>query len=157
MAVRGIRKISSWTLLAVCLLSLVVLGLFYFGGELPPLNKQKYPLFTNELLLWIYLLFAICAVSMLVFGITQFINKFKTNAKASLTTLGILSGFALLLVLSYAIGDATPLGGLNKEAQKFNVESWLKITDMWLYGMYILLGLSICGIAWGSIRKAMSK
>jgi hypothetical protein len=157
MAVTKIRKISSWTFIAICLLSLVVLGLFYFGGELPPLNKQKYPLFTNELLLWMYLLFVVCAVSMLIFGITQFVNKFKTNTKASLTTLGVLAGFALLMFLSYAVGDATPLAGLNKEAQKFNIESWLKITDMWLYGMYMLLGLSICAIAWGSIKKALSK
>ena len=157
MAVSGIRKISSWTLLAVCLLSLVVLGLFYFGGELPPLNKQKYPMFTNELLLWMYLLLALCTVSMLIFGITQFANNFKTNAKSALMTLGVLVGFALLLIISYSIGDATPLAGINKQAQTFNVESWLKITDMWLYGMYVLLGLSICAIAWGSVRKAMSK
>ena len=157
MAVTGIRKISSWTFIAVCLLSLVTLGLFFFGGLDEPLNKQKNPTFTNELLLWIYLLLALCSISMLLFGITQFANKFKTNTKASLMTLGVFVGFALLLIISYSIGDGTPLAGLNKEAQKFNIESWLKITDMWLYGMYILLGLSICGIAWGSIRKAMAK
>ena len=157
MAISGIRKISSWTLLLVVLLSFVILGLFFFGGVDEPLNKQKNPTFTNELLLWIYLLLAICTFSMVIFGITQFANKFKTNTKASLTTLGVLVGFASLLAISYVIGDGTPIAGLNKASQKFNIESWLKITDMWLYGMYILLGLSMCAIAWGSIRKALSK
>ena len=32
MAVTKIRKMSSWTLLIVSLISIVVLGMFFFGG-----------------------------------------------------------------------------------------------------------------------------
>jgi hypothetical protein len=159
MAVTKIRKISSWTLLVVTIISLALFGLFYFGGEDAPVGADlfKNPTYTGEVLIWSYTLLAICAVSMILFGITQFINKFKTNPKGTIMSLGVFVGFVILLFIAYAIGDATPLSGINADSQKFNVESWLKITDMWLYAMYILLVLAILAMFWGSFKTIMKK
>jgi len=56
------------------------------------------------------------------------------------------------------LGDGTPLTThINPDSQQFNTEFWLKITDMWLYAIYILSGLAACAIVWGSIRKLLSK
>ena len=158
MAVTKIRRISSWTLILVSILGLAVMALFYFGGEEPPLNGEwKYPTYTGEVLIWSYFLLGICALSMLFFGLAQFALKFKTNAKSSLMGLGVIIGFILLLFITYSIGDATPLAGINADSQVFNVEGWLKITDMWIYTMYILIGLAIIAIVWGAVKKAISK
>jgi len=95
---------------------------------------------------------------MLFFGIFQFGGKFKTNPKAALVMLGVYAGLALLLIVAYSLGDGTPLTvHLNEESQQFNVEFWLKVTDMWLYAMYILSVLAILAMFWGSIRKLLSK
>lgn len=159
MAVTKIRKISSWTFLIVTVISLAIFGLFFFGGVDDPygVDQFKNPTFTGEMLIWAYILLAICAVSMVLFGITQFSNKFKTNPKGALASLAVFVGFAILLVIAYTMGDATPLNGINADSQKFNVESWLKITDMWLYAMYIFLVLCIFAIIWGSVKTITKK
>lgn len=157
MAVTKIRKISSWTLLIVAVISLAVFALFYFGGNGDPIGEWKNPTYTGELLMWAYFLLGVCAVSMILFGFMQFLAKFKTNPKGALTSLAVLGVFVVLLIIAYTMGDTTPLNGINADSQKFNVDSWLKITDMWLYAMYLLLGLSVCAILWGSIKKITNK
>ena len=95
---------------------------------------------------------------MLMFGLTQFGSKFKTNPKAALVMLGIFAGFAILLIVAYSLGNGSLLTvHLNEESQKFNTEFWLKITDMWIYSIYILSALAILAMFWGSIRKILSK
>lgn len=159
MAVTRIRKISSWTLLAVIIISVAVFGLFYLGGNDTPvgIDQFKNPHHTGTLLYWMYTLFAIAAVSLLIFGILQFANSFRDKPKSAMLSLGVLVAFAVLLVISYAIGDATPLPNINIDSQKYNVESWLKITDMWLYAIYVLSALAVFAIIWGAIKKLMNK
>lgn len=158
MAVTKIRKISSWTMLIVIAISIAVFALFYLGGVGEPLNGEwKNPTYTGELLYWAYFLLGISAVSMFLFGVMQFANNFKSNPKGGIMALGVIVGFIVLLFIAYTMGDATPLDGINADSQKFNVERWLKVTDMWLYAMYILLGLAVVAILWGSVKKIMNK
>ena len=159
MAVGKIRKISSWTMLTVVLISAVMFGLFYFGGEDPQWKGKYYtPTHTGTLLIWFYFMLGICSAGMLVFGLTQFLSSFKKNVKGSLITVGVLSSFALLLILAYSLGDGTPLQGINASSQMYNVEFWLKTTEMWLYALYTMIGLAALLIAfWGPVRKIFKK
>jgi hypothetical protein len=159
MAVKVISKISNWILIAAVTVSIAVLGMFYFGGEGETIVPHSWnPAYTSTLLTWIFILLGICMAGMLMFGITQFINSFKTNTKKSLMVLGALVGFFLLLILTYTLGDGTPIARITAvESQRFNVPFWLKVIDMWLYSMYALIGLAILAIIWGSIRKGMNK
>ena len=159
MAVTKIKKISSWTLIATCVLSLAVFALFYFGGLDAPMgaDEWKNPTYTSELLMWSYFLLGICSISMLLFGLVQFALKFKTNAKSSIMGIGVIIGFALLLFITYSFGDTEALPNINPDSQKYNVKSWLKITDMWIYSMYILISMSVIAMIWGAVKKAISK
>jgi len=159
MAVSKIRKISSWTMLAVNLISLVLIALFFFGGIGDPWKGEyKNPVYTGELLICSYLLLGLCAAGMILFGIVQFGGKLKSNPKAALLTLGILVAFAVLLFIAYSMGDGSILTThLNPDSQKFNTAFWLKTTDMWLYAMYILAVLCIFAILWGSVQKIFRK
>ena len=158
MAVTKIRKISSWTLILTCVLSAAVLLLFFFGGDEPPLNGEWwYPTYTGELLTWGYLLLGLCAFCMLLFGFSQFALKFKENAKSSLMVLGVVATFVLLLFITYSMGDTTPLPNINSDSQKFNIPGWLKVTDMWIYSMYILIVLAAIAMVWGAVKKAISR
>ena len=159
MAVGKIRKISSWTMLTVVAISLIVFGLFYFGG-VDEQWKGKYhtPTYTGVLLIWCYFMLGVCAIGMLLFGVMQFIASFKKNVKGSLITLAVLTTFVIFMIAAYSIGDGTPLTGINASSQMYNVEFWLKTTEMWLYALYIMIGLSSLLIAlWGPIRRIIKK
>lgn len=158
MAVTKIRKISSWSLLACTAITLVVLGMFFFGGDNEPYKGEYWsPAFLDLFLNWQYILFALCAASTLFFGVWQFASSFKTNAKGALMGLGVILLFFVLLFLTYTIGSETPVNVVNSEAQAYNVPFWLKVTDMWLYTTYTLVGLVVLAIFAGSFRRIFNK
>lgn len=153
MAVTKIRKISSWTLLACFILSIVVLGLFFGGGVVDPAAENIDYVNTNLLLNWTYFMFVITLVVMLAFAVVKFISVLKVNPKNSLRSFVVLILFAILLIATYSMGDDTPIKSLNADSQAFNTPFWLKVTDMWLYSSVVLFALIVLAIVWGQIRK----
>jgi hypothetical protein len=157
MAVTKIRKISSWTLLICSVITIVVLAMFFLGGSVDPSAEMVEPIYTGLLLNWMYALAAITTVSTLIFAIWQFAGLLKIKPKSALLGLGAIILFVVMLLVCYSIGDPTPLPVLSADAQKHNVDFWLKITDMWIYSIYILTALTIIAILAGSLKKIFSK
>ena len=153
MAVTKIRKMSSWTLLIVSLISLVVLGMFFGGGVVNPGEEMIEYVHTGLLLNWTSALFFITIISMVLFAIWQFITLLKVNPKSAVTSLVVVVAFAAMMFITYSIGDATPLNGLNADSQEFNTAGWLKITDLWIMSTVVLLVLIIACVVWGSVKR----
>ncbi|MDR0995006.1 MAG: hypothetical protein LBL81_01800 [Tannerella sp.] len=159
MAVTKIRKISSTTLLVMAAILVVVLVVFLFGGTNPPLNgKMLYPKQTDLLLYWMYIMFGVTVAVALIFVIVQFANSFRAHPKKALGGLLVLVAFAALLIITYAIGDGTPMPELNKDATvAYNTSGWLKVADMMIYSIYAMFALTILAIIWGVARGAFRK
>ncbi len=157
MAVTKIRKTSSWTLLIVMIISAIILGMFYFGGVVDPAAEKKEPVNTSLLLYWNYIVFGIALICLLLFGIMQFFSTLKAKPKAAIGSLVVLIAFIAMLGITYTFGDPTKLPGINVDSAQYNVEGWLKISDMWIFSIYILLGLSVLAIIGGSIKKVLNK
>ncbi|MDR1919453.1 MAG: hypothetical protein LBQ65_07390 [Tannerellaceae bacterium] len=158
MAVTKIRKISSWVLIVCTVIMLVVVGLFFAGGENEPYNGQWNPKYTDSLLYWMYALFGITLVATLFFAILQFANNFRVDAKKALIGLGVIVLFVVLLFGTYSIGDGTPIPILAKpDIESYNTPFWLKLTDMFLYSIYVMAALTILGIIVGSVKKIFEK
>jgi hypothetical protein len=158
MKINIFNRISGWVLWLVVIISAVLLGLFYFGGLDAPLNGEwKNPTYTSHVLIWCYVLLGLCAASLLLFGLGQFIFKLITKPKSALTTLGVFAAFAVLIIVAYNLGSGDKLPGINADLQQYNTPFWLKITDTWLYSFYILLILTILAIIWGAIQKLFTK
>lgn len=158
MAISKIRRISSWTFIACVVVSIVVFALFYFGGDEEPYKGEYWtPTYTGLLLQWQYILFGLAVVAAAVLGLGQFISSFKTNPKGGVMGLIVLALFAAMLIITYTIGNGTPLPIMNEDAQVFNTPQWLKITDMWLYSTYTLIALIVIAIIGGSVKKIMDK
>ncbi|MCD8263064.1 MAG: hypothetical protein LUD02_02025 [Tannerellaceae bacterium] len=157
MAVTKIRKISSWTLLAAAIISVVVMGIFYAGGVVNPAAEMQEPIYTGLLIDWVYILFGATIISTFVFAVWQFIGLLKTNPKSATTSLGVLVVFAAIMFISYAIGDRTPLPIINADSAEYNTPGWLKITDMWIYTTYILIGLIILAVIAGTVKRVLNK
>ena len=68
----------------------------------------------------------------------------------------MLAVFAILLVIAYSIGDGTPLNILGYEGPD-NVAARLKMTDMWIYSVYILMGLVILSMLFSPLIKRIGK
>ena len=138
MAVTKISRISRWTLYAMSVVTVVLIGLFFLAGNVQP--EQQYaelvgltePVFTDALLYWVYVLLGVTLLAVFVFSIFGFINNLRHNRKKAINSLITLVVFAVLLVIAYTIGDGTPLNILGYEGPD-NVKGMLKLTDMWLY------------------------
>ena len=120
MAVTKIRKISSWTLLICSLVSIVVLGMFYAGGVVDPAAELQEPIYTGLLIDWTSALFFVTIISTVLFAVWQFLTLLKTNPKEAISSLAVLVLFVGLLFVTYAMGDDTPLTGLNADSQQYN-------------------------------------
>lgn len=157
MAVTKIRKVSSWTLLISSIISVVALIMFYTGGVVDPAAEMKEPVYTGLLLNWTYVLFGLTIASTIVLAAWQFLGSLKHDAKSAMMSLLVLVLFVALLGITYTLGDATPLTGLNADSQAYNTTGWLKITDMWIYSTYALIALIILAVVWGTIRRILSR
>ena len=157
MAVTKIRKISSWTLLICSIVSIVILGMFFAGGVVDEAAEMQEPIYTGLLIDWTSALFFATIISTVLFAVWQFISLLKTNTKAAIESLVVLILFVGLLFVTYTIGDATPLEGLNAESQAYNTAGWLKVTDMWIMSTITLLVLIIACAIWGSVKRIFNK
>ena len=157
MAVTKIRKMSSWTLLIVSLISIVVLGMFFGGGITNPGEEMKEYVYTGLLLNWTSALFFVTIICMVLFAVWQFITLLKVNPKSALSALGVVVAFVAMLFITYSIGDGTPLQGLNADSQKYNTAGWLQIADMWIWFTVVLLVLIVACVVWGSVKRMLGK
>ena len=162
MAVTKISKISRWTLYAMSLVTVVLIALFFLAGNVLPENQipelvgLTEPVFTDALIYWIYILFGITLFALFAFSIVGFINNFRYNKRGAINSFLTLAVFAILLIGAYAIGDGTPMNILGYEGPD-NVKGMLKMTDMWLFTIYILMALTILAMLFSPLIKRIGK
>lgn len=146
MAVTKIHRTSRLTLYIGVLITLVVLGLFYLGGQVSAQEQlvadMSQPRFTDLLLYWAYALLVITVVIWLIFIIASSLNQMKESPKKAMGGFLALLGLAALLVITYVIGDGTLLNIPGYEGND-NRPPTLKMTDMWLYSAYIMFAITI--------------
>lgn len=146
MAVTKISRTARYTLYIGVIVSLVVLGLFYLGGQVPAQEKliadMSQPKFTDLLLYWLYALLVITVVVWVLFIVASSLKQFKDSPKKALGGLAALLGLVALLVVTYVIGDGTLLNIPGYEGND-NRPPMLKMTDMWLYSMYVMFVVTI--------------
>lgn len=156
MSVTKIRKTSSWTFLAITLISLLVLGIYYFGGVVDPAAEMVEPVYTGLLLNWTYAVCAITIATLIFFGIWEIISLVQHDPKAAVMPIGVIAISAAVFIIAYTMGDGTPLNLIGYDGGQ-NTEFWLKLTDMWLFTTYILMALIFVALIYFSIRKVLSK
>ena len=157
MAVTKIRKVSSYTLLILSCISVLIFFLFFLGGSETDAKGNTVYEYTGILLFWTYALFLVTVCATLVFACKNFASTFQTNSRGALVSIGGVVAFLALLAITYAIGSGAPTKGLNEASQSYNTSGWLKVTDMWLYSTYVLFILTVGAAIWGGISKALKR
>ncbi|MCC8173701.1 MAG: hypothetical protein LIO65_04750 [Odoribacter sp.] len=135
-----IDKILRIGLLVLIGITVIVLGIFIFGGNVP---DQLYttPVYTSTLLNWAYILVIIAAVAAIIFPIARLFTRPKQAMK---TFIGI-GALAVIVLIAYAMSDGTVMNIVGYTGTD-NVPSTLKFADTIIYTMYILFGASILAI-----------
>lgn len=152
-------KVSYYVLYVMFAVILVVLGLFYFGGDaqgdaaLMGVDPEMWqPAQTDALLYLMYGLFGLAVVATILAFLFQFGAALKDNPVKALKSLFGVILLAVVLIVTWSMGDGTPLTIPGYSGTE-NVPFWLKLTDMFLYTFYILLGATILAMLFGNIRK----
>lgn len=155
-----IQKVSGSVLLVMLLITVVILGLFFFGGETPVSQRlvadtsMSEPVQTDALIYWMYILLAVTVFITIAGAIFQFGSKLVDSPKTAIRSLLGLIMIVLLLVVTYSVGSDVPLVIPGYEGTE-NVPFWLKITDMFLYSTYIMMGVLILLIVGFGISKKL--
>lgn len=147
-----IQKISGTVLYVILAITLVILGLFYFGGTVDPNAEMIEPVYTNPLIYWMYILLGVTVAVTVVAAIFQFVNNFMDSPKTAIRSLLGLVALVVIMIISWSVGSGEPLP-LQAYDGTENVPFWLKLTDMFLYTIYILMGTTILLILGFGIAK----
>ena len=155
-------KVSYYVLYVMFAAILVVLGLFYFGGDaqgdavLASVDAEMWqPAHTDALIYLMYILFFVAIIATVVGVLFQFGAALKDNPGAALKSLIGLVILVAVVVIAWAMGSDEPLNIPGYDGTD-NVPFWLKITDMFLYSIYILLFVTVVAIIVSGIKKKLS-
>ncbi|MDD3038428.1 hypothetical protein [Bacteroides sp.] len=155
-------KASYYALYAMFAIILIVMVLFFLGGSatgdsaIPGIDPEMWqPAQTDALLYLMYVLFGVAIATTIVAAIFQFGAALKDNPTNAVRSLLGLILLVVILFIAWAIGDGTPMYIRGYDGAD-NVPFWLKITDMFLYSIYILLFVTVVAIIVSGIRKKIS-
>ena len=153
-----IQKVSGTVLYVMLAITLVILGMFFFGGE-TPLDQRlvadtamEEPAQTDALIYWMYILFGIAVIITIAAAIYQFVTGFIDSPMTAIKSLLGLILIIVVLVISWGMGSDQPLVMPGYDGAE-NVPFWLKLTDMFLYTIYIMMGAMILLIFGFGIAK----
>lgn len=151
-------KISYYVLYALFAAILVVLGLFFFGGDaqgdavLMGVDPEMWqPAYTDALLFLTYAFFAIVSVA----AVVSFFHFLVSNPKASMGSLYVLAGSIIVLVVTWFMGSPEKVEIIGYDKTD-NVGFWAQATDMFLYSLYALFVVAIACMLLGGIKKKLS-
>lgn len=155
-------KVSYYVLYAMFAAILVVLGLFYLGGNaqgdavLMGVDPEMWqPAQTNALIYLMYGLFGLAVVATVAAFLLQFGSALKDNPGGALKSLIGVIILIVVVIIAWTMGSDQPLT-IPGYSGTDNVPFWLKITDMFLYSIYILFGATVLAIIFSSIKKKLS-
>jgi FtsH-binding integral membrane protein len=145
-----IEKLPKFTLWALFAISLVIAGFFIFGGQIEfdeGIGEEllSAPVHTEMFLNWTYALFAIAVIATLVASVFTFVTNFRKNPKKGIGTLAVLVVFALVFVISWAIGSPEKLEIIGYEGTD-NVGFWAQYADMCMYATIIFASATILAL-----------
>ena len=135
--IENLPKYTLWVLFAI---SLVVSGIFIFGGSMEIEGNAGEMLstfvHTDLFLNWTYILFALSVVITLFAAISSFITTLRKNPKKGIGTIVVLVVFALVFVVSWFLGSPEELTIVGYEGTD-NVGFWAQYSDMCLWATII--------------------
>jgi hypothetical protein len=139
-----ILNIIEYILLAV---TLVLAGLFYFGGEVEGAVYST-PIYTDNFLNWGKILVVATALIAIISEIVTLV----LNPKNAVRTLVSIVALGVIVLVAYSLGDGTPMNLVGYKGGD-NVPSMLVMSDTFLFSTYFLFGIAIVAILYTELSR----
>ena len=142
----NLQKTSAIVLYVLFIISVILAGWFYFGGDVGTTPDTAYPKATGVFLTWGVILFGIATVLALLFSLVNIIS----NPKSIKNAIVVIALAGVLLLISYLMASTKSIPDLTVPT----TESTLKWVGTGLYATYILGAVAFLGIIFSEIYKA---
>lgn len=135
-------KLSNYILLLLLFICSVAAGFFFFGGKVTSETNVQIPVYTDLLLLaLVAVLGAALAVTFLAV-IVRFAERFRRSPKGAVRSVLGLFILAFVMFFCWLCGSVNKLS-LPGYSGSCNTPVWLKLTDMFIYSTYVLIGAAV--------------
>lgn len=150
-------RASYYVLYAIFAAIIIVLCLFFFGGEMeiPLVPEMSNPAHTDSLLFLMYGLLGLTVLVTALAFIVQFATLLKDSPATALKSLVGLLLLIGLLVVTWTLGSSEPLEIQGYEGTSNRDPFWLKTTDMFIFSLYFLVGANIVAMLFSGIKKKL--
>jgi hypothetical protein len=129
-------KYIFYLLLVVCV---VAGGFFFFGGNVVSATGVEIPVYT-EFLIVVLVAFLCAALLVTILAlIARFVERFRRSPKLAIRQVLGFFVLAFIMLFCWLCSSETPLS-LQGYSGTYNIPLWLKLTDMFLYTTYTLIG-----------------
>lgn len=144
----NLQKTSAIVLYILFIITIILAGWFYFGGDVGNSASTGYPepKATGVFLLWGAILMVIATVITLLFSLINIISNPKSIKNAIIVV--AIAGF--LVLISHLLASSKPIPDLTVET----TASTLKWVDTGLFVTYILGGIAFLGIIFSEVYRA---
>ena len=153
-----IQKVSGLALVVMFAAILIVLALFFFGGDaegaavMAGVDPEMWqPAYTDALLFLNYTVFIVAVVGAAV----SFVHFLVCNPKSSMGSLYVLAGSIVVLAITWFLGSPEKINIIGYDGTD-NVGTWAQISDMFLYSLYALFTIAVAAMLLGGIKKKLS-
>lgn len=155
------KNISKIALVIGLVVSLIVLILYFVGGETTALTstgqETTAPKNIDLMLYWIYITVAIGVILLLIFAVKTVLTMFQTDPKEAIKSVVTVAAFFVLMIVCYVISPEKEFSRIvNGEVETFS-ESTMKMIDMWLYSIYFLLAATVVLVVLFAVKRFISK
>jgi membrane protease YdiL (CAAX protease family) len=140
-----------WICMAV---TVGIFGLFYYASIKNQNNENTGDV--NFLLYWLYLIL-IAGISVTIsFSLTRFFSRWKEKPRSVIKPFITIVLLFFLFISAYLFSSTETLP-VKVSNENENSSFWLRLTDIWLYSIYILLGLIAISILLDVIFSCIKK
>ena len=147
------EKISSIVLYVALGITLLLFSVFYIGGmDSTGDDFDK----TSLLLSWMYFIAGLCLVVTFIFFCIKFGQTFRRNPRTFWRNFIVFFSILILFFVTWFLGSDEPIQSL-EYTKTASYSFWLKLSDMFLYALYVLLGLTILVAPGMSVFKSLKK
>jgi hypothetical protein len=148
------HKISN-RILWICTIIALIIFTFFYTAYIKDPEAMDVKQTDGVLIFSFALLFITCLIT-LFFSVYKLTKGGKNYFLKTLHSSLLIVMLGLLLFATYQLGNGEPLTILGYQGKE-NTYYWLKISDMWIYSSFILLGLAFLavfsGVIWSYLKK----